>query len=95
MILQSEIEAALKSIGRNKASGMDEMPIELFQALDDDAVKALTKMCQSIWTTRQWPANWKRSVYISIPKKVGNKICDNYRTISLILHASKVTFKII
>ena len=95
MILQSKIEAALESLGRNKAPRMDGTPIELFQALDNDALKALTRICQRIWTIRQWAADWKRSVHIPIPKKVDNKICDNYPTLALISHASKVMFKLI
>ena len=94
-ILQSEIEAPLKSIGRSTAPGTNEIPIQLFQALDDNTVRALTRICQRIWTTWQWSADWKRPVYIPIPKKADNKICDNYCTIALISRASKVMLKII
>ena len=80
---KSEIEAAFKLIGRNKAPGTDGIPIELFQALDDDAVEALTRVHQCIWTTWQWPTDWKCSVYILIPKKADNKTCENYQTIAL------------
>ena len=74
---------------------MDGVSIEVFQALDDDAVKVLTRICQRIWTTGQWPENWKRSVYIPIPKKADNKIYGSYRAIVLISHPSKIPLKII
>ena len=79
----------------NKASGGDGIPVELFQILKDDVVKALHSICQQIWKTQQWPQDWKRSVFISIPKKGNAKICSNYCTIALILHASKVMLKIL
>ena len=79
----------------NKASGSDEIPIELFQILKDDAVKVLHKICQQIWKTQQWPQDWKRSVFIPIPKKDNAKECCNYHTIALISHASKVMLKIL
>ena len=96
-ILESEVKWALESITTNKASGGDGIPVELFQILKDDAVKVLHSMCQQIWKTRQWPQNWKRSVFISIPKKKKEnaKECSNYRTIALISHASKVMLKIL
>ena len=72
----------------NKATGGDGIPVELFQILKDDAVKVLTSKCQQIWKT-QWPKDWKRLVYIPIPKKGNAKECSNYRTIVLISHASK------
>ena len=78
----------------NKASGGDGIPAELFQILKDDAVKVLYSICQQIWKTQQWPQDWKRSVFIPIPKK-GNAKCSNYRTIVLISHASKVMPKIL
>ena len=75
----------------NKASGSDGLPVELFQILKHDAVKVLHSICQQIWKTQQWPQDWKRSVFIPIPKKKGNaKECSNYRTIALISHTSKV-----
>ena len=77
----------------NKASGCDGIPVELFQILKDDAVKVLHSICQQIWKTQQWPQNWKRSVFIPIPKKGNAKECSNYCTISLISHASKVMHK--
>ena len=80
----------------NKASGGDGIPIELFQILKDDAVKVLHSICQQIWKTQQWPQDWTRSVFISIPKKVNAKECSNYHTIiALISHTSKVMLKIL
>ena len=78
-----------------KASGGDEIPLELFQILKDDAVKVLHSICQQIWKTRQWPQNWKRSVFISIPKKGNAKECSSYHKIALISHTSKVMLKIL
>ena len=78
----------------NKASGGKGITVELFQILRDDAVKVLHSMCQQIWKTQQWPQDWKRSVFISIPKKGNAKECPNYYTIELISHASKVMLKI-
>ena len=77
----------------NKASGGDGIPVELFQILKDDAVKVLQSVYQQIWTTQQWPQDWKRSVFIQIPKKGNAKECSNYRTIALISHTSKVMLK--
>ena len=74
----------------NKASGGDGIPVELFQILKDNAVKVLHSICQHIWKTQQWPQDWKRSVFIPIPKKGNAKKCSNYHTIALISHASKV-----
>ena len=79
----------------NKASGGDGIPVELFQILKDDAVKVLHSICQQIWNIQQWPQDWKRSVFIPIPKKGNVKECWNYHTIALISHASKVMFKIL
>ena len=79
----------------NKASGCDGIPVELFQILKDDAVKVLHSICQQIWKTQQWPQDWKRSVFIPIPKKGNPKECSNYRTIALISHTSKVMLKIL
>ena len=78
-----------------KASGGDRIPVELFQILKDDAVKVLHSICQQIWKTQQWPRDWKRSVFIPVPKKGNDKQCSNYRTIALISHASKVMLKIL
>ena len=77
----------------NKASGGDGIPVELFQILKDDAVKVLYSISQQIWKTQQWPEDWKRSVFIPIPKKGNAKKCSNYCTIALISHASKVMLK--
>ena len=94
-IVESEVKWALGSIITNKASGGDGLPVELFQILEDDAVKVLHSICQQIWKTQQWPQGWKRSVFIPSPKKSNAKECSNYRTIALISHASKVMFKIL
>ena len=92
-ILECEIKWALGSITTNKASGGDGIPAELFKILKDDAVKVLHSMCQQIWKIQQGPQDWKRSVFIPIPKKGNAKECSNYHTIALILHASKVMLK--
>jgi len=89
-ILECEVKWALGSITRNKASGGDEVPAQLFQILKDDAMKVLHSICQQIWKTWQWPKAWKRSVFISIPKKGNAKECLNYHTIAFISHTSKV-----
>ena len=94
-ILECEVKGALESITRNKASGGDGIPVELFQILKDDAVKVLHSICQQIWKTQQWPQDWKRSVFIPILKKGNAKECSNYRTIALISHSSKVMLKIL
>ena len=78
-----------------KASGGDGFPVELFQILKDDAVKVLHSICQQIWKTQQWPKDWKRSVFIPIPKKSSVKKCSNYSTIGLISHVCKVMLKIL
>ena len=88
------LECKKSSEPRNKASGGDGIPVELFQILKDDAAKVLHSICQQIWKTQQWPQDWKRSVFIPIPKKGNAKDCSNYRTIALISHASKVMLKI-
>ena len=79
----------------NKASGGDGIRVELFQILRDDAMRVLHSICQQIWKTQQWPQDWKRSVFIPIPKKGNAKECSNYCTITFISHASKVMFKIL
>ena len=93
-ILECEVKWALGSITTNKDSGGDEIPVELFQTLKD-AVKVLHSICQQIWKTQQQPQDWKRSVFIPIPKKGNAKECSNYRTVALISHASKVMLKIL
>ena len=94
-ILKCEVTRALESITRNKTSRGDGIPVELFQILKDDAVNVLHSICQQIWNTQPWPQDWKRSVFISIPKKGDAKECSNYHTIALISHASKVMLKIL
>ena len=94
-ILECEVKWALGRIIMNKASGGDGIPVELFQILKDDAVKVLHSICHQIWKTQQWPQDWKRSVFIPIPKKGNAKECSNYHTIALISHASKITLKIL
>ena len=94
-ILEWEVKLPLGSIIMNKASGGDGIPVELLQILKDDAVKVLHSICQKIWKTQQWLQDWKRSVFIPIPKKGNAKYCSNYHKIVLISHASKVMLKIL
>ena len=94
-ILEFEVKWALGSITMNKASGGDGIPVELFQILKDDAIKALHSICQQIGKTQQWPQDWKRSVFIPIPKKGNAKACSDYHTIALISHDNKVMLKIL
>ena len=94
-ILECEVMWALESITTNKANGGDGIPVEPCQILEDAAVKVLHSICQQIWKTKQWPQDWKRSVFIPIPKKGSAKECSNYRTIALISHTSKVMLKIL
>ena len=94
-ILECEVKWASGSITKNKATRGDGIPVELFQILKYDAVKVLHSICQQIWKTQQWPQDWKRSVFIPIPKKDNAKECSNYRTIALISHVSKVMLKIL
>ena len=94
-LLDCEVKCAIESITTNKASGGDGLPVEVFQILKDDAMKVLHSICQHIWKTQQWPQDWKRSVFISIPKKGNTKKCSNYCTIAFISHASKVMLKIL
>ena len=94
-ILECEVKWALGNITTNKASGGDGIPVELFQILKGNAVKVLHSVCQQIWKTQQWSQDWKRSVFIPIPKEGKSKECSNYCTIALISHTSKVMLKII
>ena len=94
-ILECEVRWALESITTNKASGGDGITVELFQTLKDDAVKVLHSICRQIWKTQQRPQDWKRSVFIPVPKKGNPKECSNYLTIALISHANKVMLKIL
>ena len=93
--LRSEVEWALGNIGNGKAPGMDDIPIELWKAAGEEGVDILWRICKLIWTKGEWPKDWCRAVFIPIPKKGNLKECSNYRTISLIVHASKVLLKII
>ena len=94
-ILECEVKCALGSIIMNEGRGGNRIPVELFQILKDDAVQVLHWICQQIWKTQQWPQDWKKSVFIPIPKKGNAKECSKYRTITLISHASKVMLKIL
>ena len=93
--VESEVKWALGSITMNKASRGDGIPVDLFQILKDDAVKVLHSICPQIWKTQQWPQDWKRSVFIPIPKKGNAKECSNYHTIVLISQARKGMLKIL
>ena len=94
-ILECEVRWALGSITVNKASGGDGIPVELFQILKDDTMKVMHSICQQIWKTQQWPHDWKRSIFIPIPKKGKAKECSNYCTVALISHTSKVMLEIL
>ena len=94
-ILECDVKWALESITMNKVSGGDEIPADLFQVLKDDAIKMLHSVCQKIWKTQQWPQDWKRSVFIPIPKKGNAKECSNYLTVAFISHTSKAVLKIL
>ena len=94
-ILEYEVKWALESITTNKASGGDGIPVELFQILEDDAVKVLHSICQQIWKTQQWPQDWKRPVFFLIPKKGNVRVCSNYHMIALTSHVSKIMLKIL
>ena len=94
-VLECEVKWALGNITMNKASRGDGIPVELFQILEDDAVKVMHSVCQKIWKTQQWPQDGKRSVFIPIPKNVNAKECSNYHTIALISNVSKVMLKIL
>ena len=93
--MDCEVKWGLASITMDKASGGDGIPVELFKILKGDAVKVLHSICQQICATQQWPQDWKRSVFIPIPKKGNAKECSNYHTITLISHARKVILKIL
>ena len=93
--MECEVKWALGSINMIKVSGSDEITAELFQILKDDAVKVLHSICQQIWKMQQWPQDWKRAVFIPIPKKGNTKECSKYHTIALISHVSKLMLKIL
>ena len=94
-VLECKVKWALRSTTMNKASGGDGIPAKLFQILKDDTVKVLHSVCQQIWKTQQWPQDWKRSVFIQVPKKGNAKEFSNYHTVALISRASKVMLKIL
>ena len=94
-ILECEVKWALRNITMSKASGGNGIPVELFQILKDDAMKVLHSICQQIWETQQWSQDWKRLVFILIPKKGNAKECSNYCTIAVISHTSKRMLKIL
>ena len=94
-ILECKVKWALGSISKNKAIGGDGITVELFQILKDSAVKVLHSICQQIWNTQQWPQDWKKSIFIPVPKKGNAKECLNYGTIALISSTSKVVLKIL
>ena len=94
-ILECKVMWAIGSITMNKASGGDGIPVQLFQILQDDAVKVLHSICQQIWKTQQWPQDYKRSVFIPTPKKGNAKECSNYHTTALITHTGNVILKIL
>ena len=94
-ILECKVKWTLGSITTNKASEGDGIPAEVFQTLKNDTMKVLHSICQQIWKTQQWPQDWKRSVFIPVPKKGNAKECSNYQTIALISHARKVMLKIL
>ena len=94
-ILECEVKWALGTTTMDKASVGNEIPVELFQILEDYAVKVLHSICQQIWKTQQWPQDWKRPVFIPIPRKGNAKECSYYCTVVLVSHGSKVMLKII
>ena len=95
VILECEVKWAWGNMTTEKASGGDRIPAGLFQILKDDSVRVLRSVCQQIWKTQQWPQDWKRSVFIPIPKKSNVKQCSNYHTVVLISHAGKITLKVL
>ena len=94
-ILESEIRSAIAQLLNRKSPGIDGIPIELVKALGDRGTRMMHEMCNEIWRTREWPQQWKQSVYIPIPKKGDPRECGNNRTIALITHASKVLLKVL
>ena len=93
--LEPEVKRGLGGTTTSKVNGGDGIPVELFQNVKDDAVKVLHSIYKQIWKTQQWPQDWKRSVFIPIPRKGNAKECSNHHTIALISHASKVMLKIL
>ena len=94
-ILECEVKWALWGTAGNKTSGLDGIPVELFKTLKNDAITVLHSICQQIWKPQQWPQDWKRSIFISVPKKGSTKECLNHQTIALIFFATKVMLKIL
>jgi hypothetical protein len=93
--MKSEVWKALWEIAGNKATGIDELPIELIKAAGEAVITALTALCQQIWESNVWPQEWRRSLFLPLPKKGDLRLCSNYRTIALIPHASKIMLRII
>ena len=93
--VESEVREAIHTLGNRKSAGVDNIPIELFKAGGEETIKVLTDFCNAVWKTRRWPEEWKASIFIPLFKKGDKKKCGNYRTISLISHASKILLKII
>ena len=91
--VEDEVKWALGSTAASKASGGDGILAELFKILKDDATKVLHSICQQIWKTQQWPQDWKRPIFIPVPKKGSTKECRDYQAVVLVCHASKVIFK--
>ena len=89
------MKEALRHISNRKSAGCDGIPIELLKAGGEEAVKVMTVLCNCIWKRKEWPTDWKKSVYVPIYKKGDKQECGNYRTIALISHASKVLLRII
>ena len=94
-ILRREVKAAVQSLKKGKSAGVDSIPAELVQASGEDVITALTTICNKIWQTGEWPIPWTQSLVITLPKKGNLQQCQNYRTISLISHPSKVMLNII
>ena len=94
-LMQSQTFWSVKSSGPQKSTGNDGIPAELFKILKDDAIKVLHSLCQQIWKTQQWPQDWKKSVFIPIPKKGSTDECSNFCPIAFTSHASEVMFKIL
>ena len=94
-ILREEVEAAVKALKMGKSAGVDNIPAELVQAGGEAMIDILTAICNKIWKTGEWPTTWTQSLVITLPKKGNLQLCQNYRTISLISHPSKVMLKII
>ena len=93
--LQEEVEAVVKALKMGKSAGMDNIPAELVQAGGEAMIDILTAICNKIWRTGEWPTKWIQFLVITLPKKGNLQLCQNYRTISLISHPSKVMLKII